>query len=209
MAFGNKKEDKDFFNQMAANAKLVGEAVERLDEVVHNLDRCQELTEKLHEVENRADGRYHELVVDLSKTFLTPIEREDIMQLAYCIDEVIDCIEDVAIRFYMLNLTHTRPEADEFLKLFKNLSEVLVKAFSELRNFKKSKALSEYLVEINRLEGEGDIIYRRSVRALYDPAGGDTVEIAKWREIYEVMETCCDKFEGSAIAISNVIMKNT
>jgi len=202
------RKEKDIFDQMAFTAGLANECAKALSEMFHDLTRGREKADALRALENEADRRFHDLVEILAKAFMTPLDREDIRRIAYSMDDVIDSVEDIAVRFYMLNMNDVRPEAVEFSALIEKMGGKLVEAFKELRNFKKPKKLHEIVVGINTLEELGDEIYHRAVYDLFSKPG-EPLEVMKWRELFETFERCCDSFEDLADIIQEAVMKNT
>jgi len=200
--------EKDIFDQMTATSELACECGKILNSMFHDLTYGREKANQLKEIENEADIRFHNIVEFLAKAFITPLDREDIMHIAYEMDNVIDSIEDISMRFYMLNMDDAKPEALEFTALIEKMGIELVEVFKELRNFKKPKQLFQHTVSINTLEGLGDDIYRRAVRDLFMQVS-DPITVMKWREMFEAFETCCDSFETLVDIIRDVVMKNT
>lgn len=164
--------------------------------------------DEMHAIEHAADLDKHEMMRKLAKEFLPPIEREDIMSLASELDDVTDTIEDVLIRLYMFNITTIRVEALDFCNIVIKCCDALKKLVEEFHNFRKSKTIHEYIVEINHLEEEGDKIYTDAVRRLYYE-NNEPMEILKWRETFDRFEKCCDACEDVADVIESVIMKNS
>ena len=148
------------------------------------------------------------MMQELSKAFITPLEREDIMQLIQYIDTVTDAIEDVLMRAYMFNVQSIRDEALDFAKLIVKCCDTMKDAMKEFHNFRKSGSIHESIVEINRLEEEGDKLYMKAVRKLY-LGSKDPVELMVWREIFDRLEKCCDACEDVANVVESVIMKNS
>lgn len=150
----------------------------------------------------------HELMKNLAKEFITPIEREDIVTLAQMIDDVTDSIEDVLQKMYIFNVIKLRPEALEFTNLITDCCKMLVEVMAEFNNFKKSKTIIKSIVEINALEEKGDVLYLESVRKLYVEST-DAVELMVWTTIFDAFEKTCDAIEHVANAVESVIMKNS
>lgn len=167
----------------------------------------QQMTE-LHSIEHDADNEKHQMMKKLAKEFITPIEREDIIQLAQEIDEVTDRIEDVLMRVYMYNFGAIRAETLAFTEVITRCCCALKKAVEEFPYFRKSKTIYQYLVDVNTLEEEGDRLYVASVRGLYKE-GGSGALVAAWSNTFDCLERCCDACEHVANVIESVIMKNT
>ena len=163
----------------------------------------------MHQLEHEADLMGHEMMHHLARDFITPIERDDLIQLANELDEVIDAIEDVLMRVYMYNVPSILPDAVSFAKTILHCAEILEQSVKEFSQFKKSKTLAGLLIEVNRLEEEGDKHYTEAVRALYSGSSLPPLEVMGWTEIYHRMERCCDNCEHAADVMERVIMNNT
>jgi len=205
-----KKSDNYYFENFIQCVECGCQAAMMLEENLANFDvnRLSENLDELHKIEHDADKKKHEMMGVLVKAFITPIEREDIILLSQCIDEVTDQIEDVLIRIYINNVHTIRPEALQFTKVIIRCCKVLKEIMEEFANFKKSKTLHGLIIEINALEEEGDRLFIDSMRRLHTE-GTDPLEIIAWREIYNFLEKCCDACEHVADAVESVIMKNT
>ena len=205
-----KKSDNYYFENFIQCVECGCQAAMMLEENLANFDvnRLSENLDELHKIEHDADKKKHEMMGVLVKAFITPIEREDIILLSQCIDEVTDQIEDVLIRIYINNVHTIRPEALQFTKVIIRCCKVLKEIMEEFANFKKSKTLHGLIIEINALEEEGDRLFIDSMRRLHTEVT-DPLEILAWREIYNFLEKCCDACEHVADAVESVIMKNT
>ncbi|MDL2253286.1 DUF47 family protein [Ruminococcaceae bacterium OttesenSCG-928-I18] len=161
----------------------------------------------LHDIEHEADMVKHEMIKKLAREFVTPIDREDILQLANEIDDLVDTIEDVLIRMYMYNIRETRPEALQFTDVIVRCCQALRDATAELPNFHKSKTLHQAIVDVNTMEEEGDAIYIEGMHRLFRE-GGDAVNVVAWSEVFDRLEDCCDTCEHVANAMESIAMKN-
>lgn len=207
MASANKN---NYFQMMKEMAQCALEAAEMLDGTLHafSLDTLDENVRALHALEHRGDTLKHRLVEKLTKEFITPIEREDIMTIASQIDDVTDAVEDVLLKISMYNLQEIPETALAFSGVVTQCVKALVAAFSELENYKKSKTIHNALVEINRLEEQGDALYFQGVKALYVSKADPLLAIGM-TEVYACLELCCDMCENTADLVEQVVMKNT
>ena len=205
-----KKKDLDYFDMFAQAVKFSCKAAAMLQETLddYDPDKLDERMKDLHNIEHTADIAKHNMIWELSKAFITPLEREDIMNLIQCIDDVTDAIEDVLMRLYMFNVLSIRDEAKEFTKLIVSCCDTMKDTMKEFHNFRKSSSIHDSVVEINRLEEDGDKLYMKAVRKLY-LSSKDPVELMVWREIFDRLEKCCDACEDVANVVESVIMKNT
>lgn len=163
---------------------------------------------EMHEIEHSADLAKHDIMNHLVKEFLPPIEREDIITLSQEIDDVTDSVEDVLLFINMFNIKSIRAEVLKFTKLISTCCKYVYELMIEFQNFKHSKSLHNKIVEINRLEEEGDGLYMEMMRNLYSSTK-DPVELMTWTEILHRLEKCCDNCEDVADIIEQIVMKNS
>ena len=203
------KKDNYWFDNFKSCAQTASQAARTLYEILGRFDpmRLSEQLERLHEIEHSGDVMKHELTAELAKAFITPIERDDIFQLSQNIDDVTDAIEDVLIHIYVNNITSMRADAMPFAQNVVRCCEAMEKLLEELPNFRRSKTLNDLIVELNRLEEEGDRLYIDAMRRLHIESK-DAVEIIVWREIYEYLELCCDRCEHVADVIAGIAIDN-
>ena len=206
----SKKSDMIYFDNFVQCADCAVRAAKILERVLENFDpaRISESIDEIHEVEHEADVKKHDLMEELMRAFITPIEREDIMAISQYLDDITDKIEDVILRVYICNVTSIRPESVRFAKLVIRCCEMVKATMEEFPNFKKSKELKQCLIEINRLEEDGDSLYLNSMRTLHTRTT-DPVEIIVWRDIFKYLEDCLDACEHTSDIVETVIMKNT
>lgn len=197
----------DMFVQMTEYSRL---SAVMLQQVLTNFDAntLQAQLTEMHIIEHDADDCKHDMMRRLTKEFITPIEREDIMELAQELDEVTDNIEEVLIRIYMYNVRTIRPEALEFAEVIVNCCIKMKAVMDELHNFRKSDNIKTGIIEVNRLEEVGDKLYLESMRELFLTCE-NPLEILAWRETLDCLEKCCDSCEHVANVVESVIMKNS
>lgn len=205
-----RKKKTDYFHLLS---ELTSYTVRAADFMAQTLatycpDGLMDLLVQMHEIEHAADLALHALNRKLAREFITPIERQDIFSLGNMIDDVTDSIEDVLMRLYMFNIRELRPEALEFSSIIVDCAQALTHVMDEFQHFRKSDKIVPLVIRINDLEEEGDAIYVRSIRRLYETAK-DPVEVIAWTELFRRLEHCCDDFEGVSQAVEQVIMKNT
>lgn len=170
-------------------------------------ESVQELAEKMKEYEHKGDDFIHELIRALNKTFITAIEREDILDLAVKLDDVLDGLEACASRFYMYDVV----KADDYMSSFgANIqvsTEQILKAMELLRE-RKLMPIREFTIRINDLEAEADQLLRTSVRNLFQTSK-DATHIMKYKELYEILESVSDSCEDVADTLETIIMRNS
>lgn len=173
-----------------------------------NPSKLSQKVKEMHEIEHSADLAKHDIMNNLVKEFLPPIEREDITTLSQEIDDVTDSVEDVLLFINMFNIKSIRPEVLKFTKLISTCCHSMHEALVEFQNFRNSKTLHSKIVEINRLEEEGDGLYMDMMRNLY-ASTKDPIELMTWTEILHRLEKCCDNCEDVADIIEQIVMKNS
>lgn len=162
----------------------------------------------MHEIEHAEDEVKHQILKRLAKEFVTPIDREDIIQLANELDNVTDKIEDILIRMYMYNIQEVLPAAIDFSDVIADCCKALQHAMQEFPNFQKSTVLHQAVVDVNNMEEKGDAIYIDAVRALYEQ-GSDPIKMLVWSELFDKLEDCCDTCEHVADLMEMIAMKNS
>lgn len=198
----------DYFQRLTHATEQACLAAEQLEDLVKSMDNLEDRLERLHETEHYADGLLHDLSAELNRAFITPLEREDILEIASAIDDITDQIEDTGIHIWMTNIQRTRPDMMEFVQIVRQCCDELLAGMQEFRNYKRSKTISDHIIEVNRLEEVGDRLYQKAVRKLFLEEE-DPLEILKWREVYNDLEECCDAIERVADLMESTLMKNS
>ncbi len=199
------REEKFFeFFTKAANNILDGAKVlvQMTDEQAGDFEKGWKQVEDLEHV---GDKITHQIIRKLNRTFITPIDREDIHALTVALDDVMDLIEAVAARMTLYKIKQPTEEARKLAYVILKSAEEIVKAVS---NLERLDDVMEHCIEINRLENEADDISREAIAALFDK-GHDPIDVIKWKEIYETMETATDRCEDVANIVEAVALKNT
>lgn len=203
------KSDSFYFNTFSECAALAGEAAQVLHSVLtqFNSDEIDDIMWKLHEVEHKADEKKHDMLSALVKAFITPIERDDIIKLSQAIDDITDSVEDVVIQINMDQVKFIRPDSIEFSNLLIRCCNKVGELLEEFRNFKKSKTIKDIIIEINRLEEDGDQLYISVMKNLH-ATSKDPIEIIAWRDIYKAFENVCDYCEDVANIVESIVIGN-
>jgi predicted phosphate transport protein (TIGR00153 family) len=177
-----------------------------LVEMMEDLNIADIKSKEIYEAEQEGDMLTHELMRKLNKTFLTPIDREDIHALANKVDDVIDLVWAVADRTVLFKLDSAPPEAVDLCKTLLETTEYIIKAVGCLKD-KKYSYIQEYCIEINRLENRGDRIFRKALVKLFDNIK-DPILVIKWKEVYEHLEEAHDTCEDVADILESIILKH-
>lgn len=200
------KENK-FFDMFIEFGDLIYRTSKMLGAFATDLTNPEEKFAEIKLMEQQGDRLLHSIMEELNKSFITPIDREDIHMIGKTLDDVLDFIETTASRFVMFNVTRVNDHVLDLCVLVEEICNEVRKLMVEFKNMKKSKKLSNTIVEINRLENEGDIRFRRAVRELFN---GQTsaVDIIVWKEIHEKIEGILNACEDLAHIIEGVVMKH-
>jgi predicted phosphate transport protein (TIGR00153 family) len=191
----------DLFDQQAQN---IIKASQLLREQVNNFADARAKAHAIKEVEHQGDQITHEIVRKLNTTFITPIDREDIHDLATRLDDVLDFIEAVAERLVVYRIKETTSACRAMADVIVQIALATDRTIKCLRTL--DPGFHEHAVEVNRLENSADNLLRDSLAALFEE-NGDPIEVIKWKEIYETMETVTDRCEDVANVIEGIILK--
>lgn len=201
------RKEEIFFDMFIETTQNSCKAAELLVDLMNQYTNVNEKIKVIEEVEHEGDQQVHKILEQLNKSFITPIDREDIHLIAKELDNITDYIESTAHRFQMFNVLSIREEAIKLAELAvvctKELKEVMV----ELKNMKRSKLLKTKVIEVNRIENEGDDIYRTAMTNLFKNEK-DAIEVIKWKEILEYLENTLDACEDVANIVEGVVMKH-
>ncbi len=190
----------DLFEQQGANIMAAARA---LEELVLDYGSAKAKAEQIKDLEHAGDTLTHELVKRLNTTFVTPIDREDIYALASRLDDVLDLIDAVADRLLIYKITKPTVGSVDMAKVIVKTAEATDRAVRCLRTL--SPYYHKHCVEVNRLENEADRLLRDLLAALFE--GVDPVEIIKWKELYETMESVTDRCEDVVNVIEGIVLK--
>lgn len=206
-----KKHKFDYFSAFEDLSELAVKEADLLIETIETFtsaDQLKGVMEKAHEIEHQGDLINHKIFQSVATDFITPIEREDIIQLAQNLDDIIDYIEDVMQRFYMYDIHIMHKDALEFAHLIRKACKALNKAMEDFRNFKKSKKFKTLIIEVNTHEEEADQLLMHVIRDLHTTDRDNAMRVMVWSQIYNRMEKCADAAEHAADTMSTILLKN-
>ena len=194
----------DIFDQLAAaGVEGAGIFIEMID---HYGDAPAKI-QRLREVEHRGDELTHHAMEMLHKTFITPIDRDQIHTLVSRLDDILDLMDCAARRMTLYDVKAPTPELKELAMVLYHSTVEIQKAVKYLRNLKNAGEIHKSCVEINKLENDGDALRDAVVAKLFRDQP-DAIEILKWKEIYEDVETAIDRCEDVANVIEGVVLEN-
>lgn len=198
--------EEKFYELFLDQAKLISQAASLLAKAVQtpNAD-LRRTAEEISDLERRADDIIHEIFTRLNQTFITPIDPEDIHSLSSHLDDVIDGIEELSHRISTYKITPVPGVVIKGCQELVACVEALHKAFLALHSNQK---VQEHCIEVNRIEEVVDLLIRNATADLFDTET-DAIRLIKLKEIYELIEQTTDYCEDVAVALQNVVVKNS
>jgi predicted phosphate transport protein (TIGR00153 family) len=197
------KEER-FYDDFVSLAEEIRRGAAALEEMLAPEQPLWDKADEIKEIEHKCDFLTHEIIQRLHRTFVTPLDREDIHTLARSLDDVMDAIDASAaiVRLYQIGVV--RPDARELARIIMASADQVVKAIKALE---RRKGVAEPAVEINRLENEADRAHQNAVRRLFEEER-DPIVIMKWKEILDFLEDATDRCEDVANVLEGVVVKH-
>ena len=189
------------FEEAGAN---VLRSAELLDEMLASYPDRPELAQEILDCEHKGDRITHDLIQHLNNTFVTPIDREDIYRLAGALDNIVDYTEEVADYLVLYRVDAPMVQAQQMAGILRRSCQQIAYALPLLRGFQD---ISEYTIEINRLENDGDRLVREAIAALFD-TGIDPMVVIRWKDLYERLEDAIDATEDVANIMEGIVITN-
>lgn len=207
MAFHFLPRDEQYFVLFEEAARNITESALMLQDLVERFTDVEEKAARIRAFEERGDEITFQIISRLGKSFITPIEREDIFSIARELDDVVDLIDASASRLATYAIDQPTDAARQFAALIVQGSQELEKVLSLLHR-KNVSQIRLPKMAVNKVEADADLLLRRVVAALFT-SGQDPLTVIKWKEIYETLEEVTDRQEGLANLIEGIIVKNT
>ena len=160
---------------------------------------------RIEEIEHECDELTHTVSTRLNKSFITPFDREDIFLLSGALDDIVDLIDDAARAMVMYDVNESTPHAIRFADIIQRMA---VELHEVVKTLERPNGIAPRLVELHRLENEGDVTYNKAIAELFHNAT-DPLIVLKWKDIYEKLEAAVDRCENVANIIESVIIKHT
>lgn len=210
-----RKEKFNYFKAFEKQAELACKEARLLIEVIEDYDTPENLLkmiDRAHEIEHKGDLVCHDVFEAVSRDFVTPIEREDIIALTQSMDDVLDYMEGTIQRFYMHNVQTMHPQAVDFARLLLKSSEALLAAMEDFSNFKNSKKLKKLIVEVGNVEEEADKLFVDVSRDLFTAPHEkpeDMMYTFVWDKLFQRMENAADACEKVSDTMDSIMMKNS
>jgi predicted phosphate transport protein (TIGR00153 family) len=195
----------DLFEQETAN--LVN-AAEKLVDLFENYENVEEKAKELKELEHRGDVITHEIIARLHRTFVTPIDREDITLLIQRLDDVMDFIEAAGRTAFLYRIVQPTERARELARIVVKMAYKLNEVIPRLRHRDQFPWILKQCVEINTLENEADDVQHAALAELFEVCHLDACEVIKWRELYDHLENATDRGEDVANVLEGIVLKH-
>lgn len=205
MAMFFTKKEETFFHIFGQMTLLLLEASELLGKMLEVTARDrQQIATKIKDLEHRGDDLTHRVMEELNKTFITPIDREDIHDLSSALDDVLDLIDTTAARIVLFRIEDEIPEGPKICVVLHNQVKEIEGA---VRNLQDNDHVIERCIEINRLENDADRLFQTAIARLFNEVK-DPIDVIKRKEIIETLEKATDKAEDVADVLQNIVVKN-
>ncbi len=196
-----------FFDQFEKAANNILEGARLLEDFIASTGGLEEKLKKIEDAEHAGDQITHDTMELLNKTFITPIDREDIHALISDMDDILDLIYGTANRIVLYKVPPLGPDVKKVVRVLVRAVEEVSKAVLRLRNMKKPEMILAQCIEINRLENEADEALRRAISNLFDREK-DPIKVIKEKEILEMLENATDCCEDVANVLEGIVLKN-
>ena len=200
--------EEEFFDKLKAQSSNAVKGAEEFDNLISNYnvfseDERAKSLKKIADIEHIGDEITHDIIRTLDKTFITPIDKEDIHNLAVLLDDLIDLINIAAERLIIFKIN----KIDAHIKNFNEvIFRITKKVDSGIFDVRKLKNMNQFYIDVHTLENRGDDIYRNALASLFEK--NDVVDIIKYKEVYELLEKIIDKCEGIANLTESIVVKH-
>ncbi|HXZ29911.1 MAG TPA: DUF47 family protein [Dehalococcoidia bacterium] len=194
----------DLFDQETANLVI---AAEKLVDLFNSYENVEAKAKELKALEHQGDVITHQIIARVHRSFVTPIDREDITLLAHSLDDVMDFIEAAGRTAHLYHIAQPTERARELARIVDKMARKLNQVMPQLRHRDKFKWILEQCVEINTLENEADDVQHAALAELFEVCPTDACEVIKWRELYGHLENATDRGEDVANVLEGVVLK--
>jgi predicted phosphate transport protein (TIGR00153 family) len=197
--------DREFFDLFNEAADNIARAADLLDQMIAAWPDRKELARDIVICEQEGDRITHDIIHRLNQTFVTPIDREDILALASALDDIVDFTEEVSDYLGLYRIEAPMEQSQRLAHILVQATRQITEAMPRMRGFQD---ISHYTVEINRLENDGDRVTREAMASLFE-GGIDPMVVIRWKDIYERLEEAIDACERVANLLEGIVIKNS
>jgi predicted phosphate transport protein (TIGR00153 family) len=202
----------NYYDAFMKQAQFAKSEAELLAEVARNFTTAQAVSDFLpraHEIEHTADELNHAVLHAIDVDFVTPFDRNDIIELTNALDDIVDGIEEVIQRLYMFDVHFMHPDVIPLTELLTRSTGMLVEAMADFQNFKKFGQFIERMEKVSTVEEEADAAYLEAMHRLFTEDNDNPVRLMVWMDIFEHIEACADRIDETAAIMGNIILKNS
>jgi uncharacterized protein len=196
--------DREFFDLFERAGANIVHAAELLDEMLSRYPETQEMARDILACEHTGDQITHEVFNRLNQRIATPIDREDVLHLISALDDIVDYIEEVADYLGLYKIEAPMAQAQRLAGVLRDATRQIAGAIPLIRGFKD---ITTQMVEVHRLENEGDRITREAIASLFE-TGIDPMVVIRWKDIFERLENAIDSTERAAFILEGIVIKN-
>ncbi len=197
--------EREFFDLFEEAATNIVRAADLLDQMLRSYPERADLARDILICEQEGDRITHDIIHRLNQTFVTPIDREDIYEIASALDDIVDYTEEVADYLGLYKIEAPMEQSQRLAHILLQACRQIAEAMPRLRSFKD---ISHYTVEINRLENDGDRVVREAIASLFDD-GIDPMVVLRWKDIFERLESAIDSTERVANILEGIVIRNS
>ncbi len=201
------KKEAIFFTYLSNMTVIAHDAATKLENLMNNYNNVEAKLKEITDLEHECDLIVHDAIYQLNIAFITPLDREDIFLLLKELDNIVDNIEEAALRFDVFNVVSIKTEAIEFATNITKATMHLKILVEEMKKLKPTDTLKKEIIIINDLEHIGDGIYRNELKKLFSDEK-DLINVLRWKGIYDYLEKSLDSCEYIANTIEGIVMKH-
>lgn len=205
--FGLIPKERAFFELFEKAAANIHAGAVALSELLENFTDVQARAAKIKDIEHIGDQLTHETILRVNRTFITPLDREDIHELVCRLDDILDLIDTAVSRMVLYKVETPTDDAKALGRVLVNATAAVEQAIRSLRNLNKSEEVLRLCVQIHTHENEGDRIEQHALAALFDNYH-NPMDVIKWKDIYEELEAATDRCEDVANVLEGIVLKN-
>jgi len=197
--------DDQYFERFSALAENIQKSALILNRFFVGEETLPGVAEPIKALEHECDQISHDILRRIDRTFVTPIDRDDIHRLAVRLDDVIDLIDDTVRRLILYHVEVPTPYARKLGDLVVRVSGEVVQAVAGL---KKMRGVMAHCIVVKKLENEADVVFHGALASLFEN-GMPAIDVIKWKDVYENLERCMDRCELVAHVLESIVLKNS
>ncbi|MBU0670721.1 DUF47 family protein, partial [Patescibacteria group bacterium] len=196
-----------FFQLLKDQAECLVEISNLFEDFAYKFSDFTDYAKKSGEIESRGDDKAHKMIDRINKTFITPLDREDLYTVTSEIDDIVDLLEDVIHNIQIYEVKEKKDFVEKFAQIIPKAANHLKELVEELEKLKYTKNFNALVIKIHDLEDQGDMIFSDGIERLFKEEK-DPIEIIKWKEILENLEQIMDKFQDTSNTLEGIIVKS-